>query len=327
MYMRYEEFIETREGRWDHLRHLSQRIQRGGYTSLSSEELDEFLLLYRQACADLAYIRTNFPDSKVEEYVNSLVATAHAQLSRVRSAPLRRVVDFYTKTFPHLFAKNAKFVGLAFLIFMGTAVIAAVGMQYDREFFMNISPIPEYVLEERAARGSVGPNMNEFIAPLATSSILVNNVQVGIITYGTGIALGLGTVFYLYINGLMIGVFSAFFAERGMMTAVLANIMPHGILELAAIFICGGAGLMLGEAVVNPGELPRFQAVQIKGKEATQLVVGSILLFVVAAVIEGYFSFMETIPHEIKLLFCIIPAGFLYFYLLRHIKVKRRINH
>jgi uncharacterized membrane protein SpoIIM required for sporulation len=325
--MRYEEFIETREGQWDQLRHLSRRIQRGGYTSLSSEELDDFLLLYRQACADLAYIRTNFPDSKVEEYVNSLVATAHAQLSRVRSASLRRVVDFYTKTFPHLFAKNAKFVGLAFLIFMGTAVISAVGMQYDREFFMNISPVPEYALEERAARGSVGPNMNEFIAPLATSSILVNNIQVGIITYGTGIALGLGTVFYLYINGVMMGVFFAFFAERGMMTAVLANIMPHGILELAAIFICGGAGLMLGEAVVNPGELPRFQAVQIKGKEATQLVVGSILLFVAAAVIEGYFSFMEAIPDEIKLLFCIIPAGFLYFYLLRHIKVRRRSVH
>lgn len=317
--MRYEEFIETHEARWTQLRTLSERIRVRGYTSLTSEELDSFLRLYRQACADLAYVRTNFPHSKGEEYLNSLVATAHGQLSRVRPASLRRVADFFIRVFPQLFAKNIKFVGLAFLIFMGTALISGVGMHYDREFFMNISPIPESILEERAARGSVGPNMDEFIAPLTTSYIFVNNIQVGIWTYGTGIALGLGTVFFLSINGVMLGVVTGFFAERGLGIALMANILPHGILELTAIFICGGAGLMLGEAVINPGELPRAQAVQEKGKEATQLVAGSFLLLLIAGVIEGYFSFVESISHEVKLMFCVLPAGFLYVYLLRHI--------
>ena len=211
--VRYEEFIEIHEEQWKMLRTLSERIRVQGHSSLTSEELDSFLRLYRQACADLAYVRTTFPQSRGEEYLNSLVAAAHGQLSRTRPASLSRVKDFYLRTFPKMFAKNAKFVGLAFLIFMGTAVIAGVGMRYDREFFMSISPVPEYALEERASRGSVGPNMDEFIAPLASSFILVNNIQVGIFTYGTGIALGLGTVFYLFINGLMIGVFAAFFVE------------------------------------------------------------------------------------------------------------------
>jgi uncharacterized membrane protein SpoIIM required for sporulation len=322
--MRYEEFIETHEERWDQLRFLSERIRTQGYTSLTSEELDTFLLLYRQTCADLAYFRTNYPHSQVEEYLNSLVSRAHAQLSGVHPVSLRKITVFYTQTFPHLFAKHAKFVGLAFLIFMGTAVIAGVGLKYDREFIMNISPVPEHMLEERAARGSVGPNMDGFIAPLTTSSIFVNNIQVGIMTYGTGIALGLGTVFYLCINGLLLGVFTAYFAEQGMFIDVLANILPHGILELTAIFICGGAGLMLGEAVINPGELPRSHAVKLRGGEATQLVAGAFFLLLIAGIIEGYFSFVETISTEVKLAFCVIPSVFLYVYLLRHIPVKDR---
>lgn len=317
--MRYEEFIDAHEGRWNQLRSLSDRIHRKGFSSLTSEELDSFLLLYRQTCADLAYIRTNFPHSKVEEYLNDLVAKSHAQLTRVRPTSFRRIVDFYVRTFPRLFAKNARFIGLAFLIFMGIAVVSGVGMRYDPEFFMELSPISQDVLEERAARGSVGPNMDGFIAPIATSYIFVNNIQVGVMTYGTGIALGLGTVFYLVINGLMMGVVTAFFAERGMSIALMANILPHGILELTAIFICGGAGLMLGEAVINPGELPRSQAIQKRGREATQLVAGAFLLLLIAGIIEGYFSFVETIRIEVKLAFCIIPAGFLYLYLLRHL--------
>ena len=317
--MSYEEFISAHEKRWERLRSLSKRIKTHGHSALAPDELDSFLLLYRQACADLAYIRTNFPNSRMERYLNDLVASSHAQLTRVRSPPLRRVIDFYVKTFPHLFAKNAKFVGLAFALFMSVAVVSAVGIVYDREFFMGLSPIPESILQERADRGSVGPNMNEFIAPIASSQIFVNNVQVGIITYGMGIVLGLGTVFYLSINGIMLGVVYAFFAEKGLGVALMANILPHGILELTAIFICGGAGFMLGEAVVNPGELPRSQAIAKRGREATQLVAGSMLLFLIAGVIEGYFSFVETIAHETKLAFCIIPAAFLYLYLLRHI--------
>jgi uncharacterized membrane protein SpoIIM required for sporulation len=318
--MRYEEFIDTHQGRWNNLHSLSERIKNQGYASLTAEELDSFLHMYRQACADLAYVRTNFPHSNVEEFLNSLVAVSHAQLSRVRPASLERIVTFYTQTFPHIFAKNAKFVGIAFLIFMVTAVVSGVGLHYDREFFMKLSPMPEQTLEERAARGSVGPNMDEFIAPIASSAIFVNNIQVGIMTYGLGILCGLGTVFYLFINGLMLGVVTAFFAERGMGIALMANILPHGILELTAIFICGGAGLLLGNAVVHPGEVSRSQAVREKGREATQLVAGAFLLFLIAGVIEGYFSFVESISHEVKLGFCIIPAGFLYVYLLKHVR-------
>lgn len=321
--MRYEEFITTHQQRWNDLNALSERIKSQGYASLSSEELDSFLLLYRQACADLAYIRTNFPESRTEEYLNNLVARAHAQFSRVRPPSLRRIIDFYWQTFPRLFAKNARFVGLAFAVFMATALISAVGMHYDRGFFMDLSPIPEYILEERADRGSVGPNMDEFIAPVASSSIIVNNAQVGIMTYGTGIALGLGTVFYLFINGVMLGVVTAFFVERGLGIALMASILPHGILELTAIFICGGAGLMLGEAVINPGEVSRLQAVKEKGREATQLVAGAFLLFLIAGVIEGYFSFVETISDETKLVFLIVPVGFLILYLLRHVIVRK----
>jgi uncharacterized membrane protein SpoIIM required for sporulation len=323
--MRYEEFIDTHEQRWKRLEILSDKIRSEGYRSLSDDELDSFLLLYRQTSADLAFIRTHFPNSRTEEFLNSLVAKSHAQLSRTPSTSLYRVFNFYKETFPQLFAKNILFIGIAFMLFMSTAAICGIGLHYDREFFLGICPVSESVMQERADKGSVGPNMNTFIAPIASSSIIVNNIQVGIMTYSAGVALGLGTVFYLFINGVMMGVFSAYFVAEGLGTSLLANILPHGILELTAIFICGGAGLMIGDSIVHPGTRTRSQSIAARGREATQLVVGTIVLFLIAGVIEGYFSFMEGISNEIKLAFCIFPAGFLYFYLLRH--VFRRSVH
>ncbi|MGC1122670.1 MAG: stage II sporulation protein M [Candidatus Methanofastidiosia archaeon] len=321
--MNYEEFISSRENRWGELDQLSSRIQHQGYSSLSRDDLDSFLILYRQACADLAYVRTYFPRSRAEEYLNSLVARSHSQLSRTQQASLPRVRRFFTTTFPELFASNAQFVGLAFLVFMGTVAVTYIGWQYDEQFFAGLSPMPMDILRERAARGSVGPNMNGFVAPIATSSVFANNTQVGIVTYGSGILLGLGTIFYLVVNGLLMGVVTAFFVDQGLGVSLAANILPHGILELTAIFICGGAGLKLGNAVLNPKDLSRSEAVSIAGKEATQLVAGAIVLLIIAGVIEGYFSFVESISNEVKLTFCIIPAGFLWFYLLRHIRIRQ----
>ncbi|MBU7040796.1 MAG: stage II sporulation protein M, partial [Theionarchaea archaeon] len=157
----------------------------------------------------------------------------------------------------------------------------------------------------------------------ATSSIFANNTQVGIALYGSGILLGLGTIFYLVINGLFLGIVVAFFVDQGLGISLAASVLPHGILEFAAIFICGGAGLKLGNAVLNPGDLSRSEAISTAGKEATQLVAGAIILLIIAGIIEGYFSFVESIRNELKLMFCIIPAGFLWFYLLRHIKIRQ----
>ncbi|MBU7015153.1 MAG: stage II sporulation protein M [Theionarchaea archaeon] len=321
--MNYEEFISSREGRWEELDQLSSHIKRKGYSSLSRDDLDSFLRLYRQGCADLAYVRTYYPHSRAEEYLNNLVARSHSQFARTRQASSIRIKQFFTTTFPGLFASNAKFVGLAFLVFMATMALTYVGWQVDKQFFAGLSPIPLDILEERASRGSAGPNMNMFVAPIATSSIFANNTQVGIATYGSGILLGLGTIFYLVINGLMMGVVTAFFVEHGLGISLAANILPHGILELTAIFICGGAGLKLGNAVLNPGQLSRSESISTAGKEATQLVAGAIILLIIAGIIEGYFSFVESISNEVKLMFCIIPAGFLWFYLLRHVRIRQ----
>lgn len=321
--MQYEEFIDVNGERWKRLEILSEKIKKRGYRSMSKDELDSFLLLYRQTSADLAFIRTHFPNSRTEEFLNSLIAKSHAQLSRTPSTSPYRIFNFYKETFPQLFAKNILFIGIAFLLFMGTAMISGIGLHYDHEFFMGICPVSESVMQERAERGTVGPNMDAFIAPIASSSIIVNNIQVGIMTFSTGVALGLGTVFYLFINGVMMGVFSAYFIAEGLGISLLANILPHGILELTAIFICGGAGLMIGDSIIHPGKCTRSQSIASRGQEATQLVVGTVVLFLIAGVIEGYFSFIEDISNEIKLAFCVIPSGFLYFYLLRHIRWKQ----
>lgn len=128
------------------------------------------------------------------------------------------------------------------------------------------------------------------VAPMASSAIMTNNLTVSFVTFASGITFGLGTFFYLYVNGMMLGVIAAACHQYGMSIALWSFIAPHGSLELPAILIAGGAGFRLGYAMLFPGSLRWRDSVAQGGIEATRIVSGVIPMLIVAGTLEGFFS-------------------------------------
>src|SRR4029077_1623801 len=128
------------------------------------------------------------------------------------------------------------------------------------------------------------------IKPVASSGIMTNNLSVAFTTFALGITAGIGTIWMMVVNGMLIGVIGAATWQAGMALQLWSFVAPHGVLELPAIFIAGGAGLEIARGMLFPGLLPRRESLAQAGGRAARLVIGSIPLLLIAGSIEGFFS-------------------------------------
>ena len=158
------------------------------------------------------------------------------------------------------------------------------------------------------------PSSTEFSGTLFT-----NNQRVGLIAYASGVAAGVPTCYLLFYNGANIGALSAVVTESHQHANLWPGILPHGIAELTAIFICGGAGLLLGGSLLLPGRYRRSESFRKAGLESVYLVLGTIPLFVFAGIVEGMFSHLG-LPRWIRLTFAGLNGilWYVYLFLPRH---------
>jgi uncharacterized membrane protein SpoIIM required for sporulation len=141
---------------------------------------------------------------------------------------------------------------------------------------------------------TLGPQEQSFgMGSAFTSFLFVHNTRVAFLCFALGIALGIPTLYLLIVNGLMLGGFTALFVSRGLGAEYFAWILPHGVPELGAIFLCGGAGLAIGHRVLNPGGMPRGKALRITAGHASIMAMGCVPLLLMAGFIEGFFRQSE----------------------------------
>jgi len=128
------------------------------------------------------------------------------------------------------------------------------------------------------------------MAPMMSSWIMTNNLTVSFTAFATGIVFGLGTLYVMFFNGLLLGVIGVACQQHGMSMALWSFVAPHGSLELPSIVLAGAAGFRLGRGVLFPGLYRWRDSVAMAGEEASRLVAGVIPLLVIAGVLEGFFS-------------------------------------
>jgi uncharacterized membrane protein SpoIIM required for sporulation len=143
---------------------------------------------------------------------------------------------------------------------------------------------------------------------------MTNNILVSVNALALGVTAGLGTGFVLIRNGMMIGGLSAVATQYKVDLLFWAVILPHGIIELTAICFAGGAGFVLARAIYAPGDLPRRDALQIAGGEATRLMVGVVVMLIIAGLIEGFIT-PQPIHPLLKISFALLTAVLLLIYL------------
>ena len=140
------------------------------------------------------------------------------------------------------------------------------------------------------------------IEPLASSGIMINNLSVSFAAIAGGISAGIYTIFIMAFNGLSISVIATLVGQNNLAYPFWAFVFPHGALELPAIFLAGGAGLLIGKAMVFPGKYRRLDAIKRNGSKAAQLLFGIVPMLIIAGAIEGFFSPNPAVPNPIKYL-------------------------
>jgi len=137
--------------------------------------------------------------------------------------------------------------------------------------------------------------------------IITNNIRVAIVAFAGGMTLGALTVYSIYFNGLDLGSIGALFANAGYGYDFIATVAPHGVIELTAIQVAGGGGLLLAAGVLVPGRLRRSVALVRNARRAGVLILGVCAMLVVAGAIEGFFSPLR-LSAEIRLAFGAVTA-------------------
>lgn len=317
-------FVEEHRPQWERLDSLLKTIATSGLRALSAAQIEDLGRLYRQAATHLAQARAEGRDPRVIQHLNLLVGRAHAVIYRRRRRRSLRIGRFYAVEFPRVFRRTSRFTLAATLLSVAGACLAhflavsdpawldhvcpqsdqmeqAIGGFLDRD-----EPAGEYFADTQKAIGGSGG---------FSSFLWTHNLQVSVFAFGLGFSAGIGTVFVLLQNGMMVGSVIAMGALRGKTAVVCAIIAPHGVLELSAIMMAGGAGLMLGYALINPGKLTRRDAIVIAARDAIQLMAGVALVLLLAGFIEGTLTPLSTgfMEHDVpRIIFGLATGVVLY---------------
>jgi uncharacterized membrane protein SpoIIM required for sporulation len=322
--MNVQRWITGRAAKWQELEALLQRVEKQGIKSLTATEIGNLASLYRSIAADLARAQTNQISPSIIEELQALTSRAYSQVYRgSHKQELAGMINFYAWELPGVIRETWMYTAISISIFVLGGLIAWWCAWKDPSFMPLIAP-PELITKVRDRHelwmGSILGS-----EPLAASQIMVNNMLVCFRAVAGGISAGILTIFVIFFNGLMIGGIAVLVGQNGLSLPFWAFVFPHGALELPAIFLAGGAGLLIGKSIVWPGKYRRRDALKIHGAQAAQLVMGIVPMLFVAGLIEGFFSPQEVIPAVLKYLVGSVIFTFFMLYCLRKPKADPSI--
>src|SRR5882762_5487156 len=313
-YMPVDRFITERKNNWQQLEDLLALLNHASLRRLRREEVRELGRIYRRTASDLAIARAESRDPRLVKYLNNRVIRAHGRIYQADAPASSRIGKFFARDFPETFRRTWRYTLVSFSVFLIFSVIGFVGTKHDPEF-SELVGVPrafrELYIETKTHWWE---DLNE-ANQVGASSIFTHNIQVTIYTFAFGALFGVGTLFFLAYNGATIASVLALTYRAGFGNDLLTFMAGHGVIELSCIFIAGGAGLLIGSALLMPGDLSRADALKSRGKDAIRLMMGVAVLLVVAGIIEGFIS-PAPIPPAIKFSIGAITGLSLYSYLL-----------
>ena len=299
-------FISKNEESWKALEAFNRRAVKGGIKTLNPDDVKEFARLFRLASHNLAYAKTHYPTSNVLPYLNRVVGVTHNYFYVRQSRSIKDVLKYFTNTFPSAVRETWRFWAVAAALFVFGFIFAWFYVAADLYRLNDIMPggMGGFEVGETPEFGYRGIEDYSLFAAMITT----NNIAVSFNAVAGGLLAGLGTILILIYNGLIVGGLFGFLRIAGAdMVTAHGLIWPHGVVELMAIFLAGGCGLMLGKGLLLPGDYTRRQSLIMQTRAAAKLIPGIIMLLVVGGLIEGYFTPLPIDP-IIKLIF----AGFTF---------------
>lgn len=273
-------FVQRHLPSWRRLEHLTATA-----TTLSGSDVDELMRLYQTASSHLAIARSRYRDPDLVAHLTRVVAGANAVLHRQRTMTMARALEFVTVRLPMAMWRvrwSVLVVTMAAVIAAMLSVVWLITTPGAIEFAMP-DEYRQYFVEE-----AFESYYSEHPAWLFSIRLFFNNAFIALRMFGAGIAAGVPAVALSAVNGWSVGIAGMVMADAGREWTFWRLILPHGLLELSAIFVAGGAGTHLGWTIVAPGDRTRAQALGDEGRRAGTVALAAAAMLFLSALIEAW---------------------------------------
>jgi uncharacterized membrane protein SpoIIM required for sporulation len=275
-------FVAAHQAEWDRLAVLLRRRRR-----LTGAEADELVVLYQRTATHLSQLQSSAPDPVLTSRLTTLVARARSAVVGARRATWRDALHFFTSAFPAACYRSRHWWVTTAVLF--TLLVAAMGwwIADNPEVRGSIAAPPE-LREMTRSGGAYESYYSSSPATAFSAQVWTNNAQVAGMSLALGALLGLPVLWVLFQNAVNVATGVGLMASADRLDVFLGLILPHGLLELTAVFVAAGTGLRLGWTVIDPGPRTRRAALAQEGRAAIGMAIGLAVVLLISGVIEGF---------------------------------------
>ena len=307
---------------WDKMLISIGELEQGKKRSMFEQET--FASDYRTLCYHLALAQSRTYSSSLVDYLQVLVERGHRQFYRHKSAVLSNIWQFVRHDFPNLIRSQWQFVLAAHLLFYVPFIVFGLMTYFYPQILKDLFDMDpdmlkeEYVSMYQEMANEHDKNLNRELGGdwFMFAFYIFNNIGISFQMFAGGLALGFGTIYSLFYNGLMIGSVFGLMADSPVAITFYSFVIAHGSFELTGIVLAGAAGLKLGWILLKPGPFTRIDALKRQGKPAIQMMSAGFLFLFIAAIVEGFWSPIVTLPYGVKFGVGIILWILVYAYML-----------
>ncbi|PKG41805.1 stage II sporulation protein M [Psychroflexus sp. MES1-P1E] len=276
---------------------------------------DELSQLYVELNEDLNYAQTFYANSQTLAYLNELSVGAHQKIYKTKKESKNKIFQFYFKEFPLFFYKHRSMLLLAFILFASFTAIGAYSASSDDAFVRLI--LGDAYVNSTIDNIQNGDPMAVYKKSNETDMFLgitINNIKVALYAFIAGIFAGLGTVYIILQNAIMLGSFQYFFYDQGLLWESARTIWIHGTIEISVIIVAACAGLVMGKSLLFPKTYTRLQSFIQGVKAGLKIVISTIPFFIIAGFLEGFVTRLTGMPDWLAILIIVSSLALIVYY-------------